>query len=333
MNMNMYEIVEDYLKNGKIGAIATVISRNGSAPRDVGAKMFVGEDGKIYGTIGGGNLEHIVYKQAMSTLGTGKPEMIHIRMDSEEVASDGMICGGDVDVFLEPVHEKNLKLYSRLGELKRMGLNGVLVTQFNGEKYLKTAVEENAEISGDDISEEDKKAFLKHIRDTDLHFEEGTIIESLHIAPPLYVFGAGHVSQFISKIAKMVGFYVVIIDDREEFANEERFPDADEVLVESFYDVFNRLNFTGSEYVVIVTRGHQFDRDVLIESLKKDTKYVGMIGSRRKVKMVLEHMKEIGLDPEAVDNVYSPIGLSINAETPQEIAVSIVGELVKVRRS
>jgi len=131
----------------------------------------------------------------------------------------------------------------------------------------------------------------------------------------------------------MVGFYVVIIDDRAEFASRERFPDADEVLVESFYDVFNRLNFTGSEYVVIVTRGHQFDRDVLIESLKKDAKYIGMIGSRRKVKMVLEHMKEIGLDPEAVDNVYSPIGLSINAETPQEIAVSIVGELVKVRRS
>ena len=332
MNMNMYEIVEDYLKNGKIGAIATVISRNGSAPRDVGAKMFVGEDGKIYGTIGGGSLEHSVYKQAMSTMGTEKPEMIHIRMDSEEVASDGMICGGDVDVFLEPVHEKNLKLYNRLGELKRMGLNGVLVTQFNGEQYLKTAVEENAEISGDDISADDKKAFLEHIRDTDLHFEDGVIIESLHIAPPLYVFGAGHVSQFISKVAKMVGFYVVIIDDREEFANKERFPDADEILVESFYNVFNNLNFTGSEYVVIVTRGHQFDRDVLIESLKKDTKYIGMIGSRRKVKMVLEHMKEIGLDPEAVDNVYSPIGLSINAETPQEIAVSIVGELIKVRR-
>lgn len=332
MNMNMYEIVEDYLKNGKIGAIATVISRNGSAPRDVGAKMFVGEDGKIYGTIGGGNLEHSVYKQAMSTMGTEKPEMIHIRMDSKEVASDGMICGGNVDVFLEPVHEKYLELYSRLGELKRMGLNGVLVTQFNEEKYFKTAIEETAETSGDDIAEDDKKVFLKHIRDTDLHFEEGLIIESLHIAPSLYVFGAGHVSQFIAKVAKMVGFYVVIIDDREEFANKERFPDADEIIVESFYDVFNHLNFTGSEYVVIVTRGHQYDRDVLTESLKKETKYIGMIGSRRKVKMVLEHMKEIGLDPEAVDKVYSPIGLSINAETPQEIAVSIVAELVKVRR-
>ncbi|MEL7670358.1 XdhC/CoxI family protein [Methanobacterium sp.] len=333
MNMNMYEIVEDYLKNEKIGAIATVISRDGSAPRDVGAKMFIGEEGKIYGTIGGGNLEHSVYKQALSTMGTEKPEMIHIRMDSKEVASDGMICGGNIDVLLEPVHLKNIELYRRLGELKRMGLNGVLVTQFDGENYLKTVIEENAEISGDPISEEDKNAFLKHMRSTDLQFEDGVIVESLHIAPSLYVFGAGHVSQFISKIAKMVGFYVVIIDDRAEFASRERFPDADEVLVESFYDVFNRLNFTGSEYVVIVTRGHQFDRDVLIESLKKNAKYIGMIGSRRKVKMVLEHMKEIGLDPEAVDNVYSPIGLSINAETPQEIAVSIVGELVKVRRS
>ncbi|MEN6553573.1 MAG: XdhC/CoxI family protein [Methanobacterium sp.] len=333
MNMNMYEIVEDYLKNEKIGAIATVISRDGSAPRDVGAKMFIGEDGKIYGTIGGGNLEHSVYKQALSTMGTEKPEMIHIRMDSKEVASDGMICGGNIDVLLEPVHLKNIELYRRLGELKRMGLNGVLVTQFDGENYLKTVIEENAEISGDHISEKDKNAFLKHMRSTDLQFEDGFIVESLHIAPSLYVFGAGHVSQFISKIAKMVGFYVVIIDDRAEFASRERFPDADEIIVESFYDVFNHLKFTGSEYVVIVTRGHQFDRDMLKESLKKETKYIGMIGSRGKVKMVLEHMKELGFDPEAVEKVYSPIGLSINAETPQEIAISIVSELVKVRRS
>ena len=331
--MNMYEIVEDYLKNDKIGAIATVILRDGSAPRDVGAKMFVGEDGRIYGTIGGGNLEHSVYKQALSTMGTEKPEMIHIRMDSKEVASDGMICGGNVDVLLEPVHVKNIGLYRRLGELKRMGLNGVLVTQFNGENYLKTVIEENAETSGDIIAEEDKTAFLKHIHSTNLQFKDGIIVEALHIAPPLYVFGAGHVSQFISKMAKMVGFYVVIIDDRKEFANSERFPDADEILVEPFHNVFNMLQFTGSEYVVIVTRGHQFDTDVLKESMKRKTKYIGMIGSRGKVKMVLEHMKELGFDPEAVDSVYSPIGLSIHAETPQEIAVSIVSELIKVRRS
>lgn len=331
--MNMYEIIENYLKNGRVGAIATVISRNGSAPRDVGAKMFVGEDGKIHGTIGGGNLEHCVYKEAMSTMGTMKPEMIPIRMDSKEVASDGMICGGNVDVFLEPVHEEYIELYSRLGELKRMGLNGVLVTQFNGKKYLKTVIEENAETSGDNMPEKDKKAFLRHIRDTDLHAEDGTIIEALHVAPPLYVFGAGHVSQFIARIAKMVGFYVVIIDDREEFANRERFPDADEIRAESFYEVFDHLKFTGSEYIVIVTRGHQYDRDMLVESLKKDTKYIGMIGSKQKVKLVLENMKKMGFDPEAVDNVHSPIGLSINAETPQEIAVSIMSELVKVRRS
>ncbi len=156
---NIYEIIENYLKNGKIGAFTTVISRNGSAPRDVGAKMFVGEDG----TIGGGKLEYIAYKRVMDTMGNNKPEIINIRMDSKEVASDGMICGGDIDVFLEPVHERYSELYSRLGYLKKTGQNGVLVTQFNGEKFLKTVIEENKDISGDNITDEDKEAFLEHI--------------------------------------------------------------------------------------------------------------------------------------------------------------------------
>ena len=329
---NIYEIIQNYLKNGKIGAVATVISRNGSAPRDVGAKMFVGEDGKIHGTIGGGKLEYIAYKRAMDTMGSDKVETINIRMNGKEVASDGMICGGDIDVFLEPVHEKYIALYSRLGYLKKTGQNGVLVTQFNGEKFLKTAIEENMEINGDNITEEDKNVFLRHIHDTDPYTADNIIIEALHISPPLYIFGAGHVSQFIAKVAKMVGFYVVVIDDRSEFANSERFPNADKILAEPFQDVFNSLQFTGNEFIVIVTRGHQYDTDVLKDSLKKKARYVGMIGSKRKVKMVLEHMKEIGFNPEAVDKVHSPIGLSISAETPQEIAISIVAELIKVRR-
>ena len=329
---NIYEIIQNYLKNGKIGAVATVISRNGSAPRDVGAKMFVGEDGKIHGTIGGGKLEYIAYKRAMDTMGSDKVETINIRMNGKEVASDGMICGGDIDVFLEPVHEKYIALYSRLGYLKKTGQNGVLVTQFNGEKFLKTAIEENMEINGDNITEEDKNVFLRHVHDTDLYTTDNIIIEALHISPPLYIFGAGHVSQFIAKVAKMVGFYVVVIDDRSEFANSERFPNADKILAEPFQDVFNSLQFTGNEFIVIVTRGHQYDTDVLKDSLKKKARYVGMIGSKRKVKMVLEHMKEIGFNPEAVDKVHSPIGLSISAETPQEIAISIVAELIKVRR-
>lgn len=216
--------------------------------------------------------------------------------------------------------------------MKKTGQNGVLVTQFNGEKFLKTVIEENMETHGDYITEEDKKAFFKHMHDTNLHIRDNIIIEALRISPPLYIFGAGHVSQFIAKIAKMVGFYVAVIDDRSEFANNERFPDVDEIHVESFHDVFNNLQFTGNEYIVIVTRGHQYDTDVLKNSLKKETRYVGMIGSKGKVKMVLEHMKEIGFDPEAVDNVHSPIGLSISAETPQEIAISIVAELIKIRR-
>ncbi len=145
------------------------------------------------------------------------------------------------------------------------------------------------------------------------------------------MFGAGHVAQYITPLADTVGFQVTVIDDREEFATKERFPNAHDVLVEDFKGVFDQLSFTGEEYVVIVTRGHN-DQTVLEESLKRDAKYLGMIGSKTKVKMILDYMKESGYDVEKIDAVHSPIGLFINAETPQEIAVSIVGELIEVRR-
>lgn len=330
MNLNIYEIIGNYLKDDKIGAIATVISRDGSAPRDVGAKMFVGEDRQIYGTIGGGKMEFDVYDRIMTVMWENKPEIVHIRMNAKEIAAKGMICGGKVDVLIEPVHKRYIELYNRLEYLENTGKNAVIATQFKEGKLLKTVIEENMEITGDDITPKDKKTFVEHVNNLNLYTTEGVLIEALHHAPSLYIFGGGHVSQFIAKIAKMVGFYIVVVDDRSEFANSEKFPDADEFIVNPFKDVFDSLKFTGREFVVIVTRGHRYDIEVLKETLKKKTRYVGMIGSRRKVKMILKHMKKIGFDDETVDRVHSPIGL-FRAETPQEIAVSIVAELVKVR--
>jgi xanthine dehydrogenase accessory factor len=129
----------------------------------------------------------------------------------------------------------------------------------------------------------------------------------------------------------MVDFSVTVIDDREEFANKERFPDANEIIVDNFQNVFNRLKFTGKEFVTIVTRGHQYDAGVLGETMKRQTRYIGMIGSKRKVAIVFDHMKKSGFSDEAIKRVHAPIGLTIHAETPQEIAVSIVAELIKVR--
>ncbi|WP_321423179.1 XdhC/CoxI family protein [uncultured Methanobacterium sp.] len=333
MKDTIYEVIEGYMDEGKTGSIATIISRDGSSPRDVGAKMFIGEDGKIHDTIGGGGLEYKVQKHAMATMGHEKAQMIKIKMDGEEVASDGMICGGNVEVFLEPALEKHRQLYQRLEHLEKNGKKGVLITSLRGE-FMKTLIERDMRITGDPLNaSNDLALFQNHISNITPQITNKTLVETIHPSPPLYIFGAGHVSQFIAPLATNVGFQVTVIDDRHQFANSERFPDAHQVIVEDFQEVFNNLSFTGEEYVVIVTRGHQHDRDVLEESLKRETKYLGMIGSRRKVKMILEHMKECGYPPEKVDKVYSPIGLSIKAETPQEIAVSIVGELITVRRS
>ncbi len=329
--MGIYETIEEYLKKKKTGIIATVIARAGSAPRDVGAKMFVGEDGELYGTIGGGRLEHEAYQEAMSMMGKGGAKVLHIRMDAKEVASNGMICGGDVDVLLEPVLEKYSLLYGRLKYLERRGERGVLVTRFDNNGFTKTLAEEDLTINGDDISESSRDAFLQHLHETKPCVTDGLVIEPLQVSVALYIFGAGHVSQYIAKIANMVDFSVTVIDDREEFANKERFPDADEIVVDNFQNVFDRLRFTGKEFVTIVTRGHQYDAGVLGETLKRQTRYVVMIGSRRKVAIVFDHMKKSGFDDEAIKKVHAPIGLAIRAETPQEIAVSIVAELIKIR--
>jgi xanthine dehydrogenase accessory factor len=329
--MDIYETIEEYLKKNKAGIIATVITRAGSAPRDAGAKMFIGEDGKSYGTIGGGRLEHDAYQEAMSMMEKNSPKLLHIRMNAREVASNGMICGGDVDILLEPVLEKYRALYGRLEYLGRRGERGVLVTKFDKDVFVKILVEDDLTIHGDDVSERDKDTFLQHLRETKPCVTDGLVIEPLQISTALYIFGAGHVSQYIAKIAQMADFSVTIIDDRVEFANKERFPDADEIIVDDFQNVFDRLKFSGKEFVTIVTRGHQYDAGVLGETLKKQTRYVGMIGSKRKVAIVFDYMKKSGFDDETIKKVHAPIGLAIHAETPQEIAVSIVAELIKVR--
>ena len=329
--MGIYEIIEQYLRDKKNGTIATVIARAGSAPRDVGAKMFIGEDGVLYGTIGGGRLEHDTCQEAMSMMGKGGPKVLHIRMDAKEVASNGMICGGDVDVLLEPVLERYNALYSRLEYLEKRSKKGVLITKFDNNNFAKTLLEDDLAMHGDVISENDRDAFLQHLYGIKPCATDGLVIEPLQVSVALYIFGAGHVSQYITKVAKMVDFSVTVIDDREEFANTERFPDADEIIVDNFQNVFNRLKFTGKEFVAIVTRGHQYDAGVLGEALKRQTRYVGMIGSKRKVAIVFDFLKKSGFDNEAIKKVHAPIGLAIHAETPQEIAVSIVAELIRVR--
>jgi xanthine dehydrogenase accessory factor len=329
--VSIYEVIIECLKEGRAGILATVIKRTGSAPRDVGAKMFVGEDGKTFGTVGGGRLESDAYREALEIMGKGLTKVFSVKMDAQRVEEKDMLCGGNVEVLLEPLSVKHLIVYSQIQRCRENRERGIVVTAFSDSIFAKSLVDENLNVTGDSLDNEIIKQCKKLFHEKRPVFMEGILLDPIQISFPLYIFGAGHVAYFLSKIAKIADFNITAIDDREEFANSERFPDADTIIVGNFHDTLKCLDFTGNEYVVILTRSHEYDAEVLGECLKKPTKYTGMIGSRRKVKIILDHMREKGFSGEVLERIHSPIGISINAETPEEIAISIVAELVSVR--
>ncbi|MCX5798051.1 MAG: XdhC family protein [Proteobacteria bacterium] len=329
--MNLYGFIEEYLKEGRTGTLATIVNKLGAAPREEGAKMFVGDDGRSFGTVGGGSLEAEVYREILDKPGVADARMLHFRMDGKAVEEEGMLCGGDVDVFLEPVLGRYRDLYKKVRYLEQKGKQSLIITRFGKGFIQKTIVGVAGEVFGDPLEKGILETVQKHSYEKKPVVIDGIVIEPTKITSLLYIFGAGHVSQYLSKVGKMLEFNVVVIDDREAFANRERFLEADSVIVEEFDKVFERLNFSGNEYIVIVTRGHQHDALVLEQSLQKHAKYIGMIGSKRKVKIVLDHLKKKGFSEDVLKTVHAPIGIDIHSETPQEIAISIVAELIKVR--
>lgn len=330
--MSIFDIIKGTLEAGRKGTLATVISRSGSAPRDVGARMFVDEHGKSEGTVGGGLLEFEVQKAAIERKNDTSAAVIHFQMNAKAVADQGMLCGGNVDVLLEPVLPRHVEIYRRLADMDRKGKKGIIVTSLR-DGFAKTLIDDSLGVTGDPMGESDVMHCLNLVAGgRPVTSNEGSfLVEPVFTRTRLYIFGAGHVSQFISKLASTVEFSVSVVDDRPDFANSVRFPEADDIIVEDFVKAFTSLTFSGNEFIVIVTRGHSHDAVVLREALSKDARYVGMIGSKRKVKMIFDMMRESGFSDEAISKVYAPVGLAINAETPQEIAVSIVGQLIQIR--
>ncbi len=330
--MDVYQAVEEYLSAGRRGALATIVKKLGAAPREEGAKMFIGDDGSFFGTIGGGCVEAEVWQAAKAVAKTGKVKLLSYRMDGKVVEDEGMICGGNVDIFLEPVFERYKDLYTKVRALEKGGKDAFIITRYSDDSFQKSLVLHDGSVIGDTLDSDVLEQCRSRSRDRRPLMQDGTLVEPIVSSSLLYLFGAGHISQYVAQIASMVDFNIIVVDDRDDFANRERFPEAQEVIVEDFHRVFERINFHGSEYVAILTRGHKHDADVLEEVMKRPTRYVGMIGSKRKTKMVMDHLKRKGIDQEALKSVHAPIGIDIKSETPQEIAVSIVAELIEVKR-
>jgi len=338
-----------FLEERKRLVLARIIRQVGSAPRGVGTKCLITEDGSLIGTIGGGFLEYRVQEKAKKTLKEGKSSIIHFQLTGEEVAKSEMLCGGIVDVYLEPVFPENRiarEVFQKINEMILAGRKGTLLTLVSedircADGACRVLIQEDGSLIGNigTILDNEKQRWqsLFEVRKPGLIelVQGGPLIFVEPIRPDdvLYLFGAGHVSTFVAPLAKMVGFSVVVIDDREEFANKDRFPGADELIVCPFFEAFYHIPIDFSVYIAIVTRGHIYDKDVLREALQRNPVYIGMIGSKRKRKIIYESLMEEGITNERLSQVHSPIGLDIGAETPEEIAVSIVAELVQARAS
>jgi len=331
--MDIFNTILSRLRQGSHGVLATVVRRAGSAPRDVGSKMLVTDEGRVFGTVGGGQLESEAYAKATEIMGEGLTVMLRVNMDATRVEDRAMLCGGSVDILLEPVREERRAVYEPVGRCIEDMDRAMVLTRFGPRGFAKSLIRGDGTVIGDHVDRQalDRCMDLMNLSRSEL--SEETFAEPVTITVPLYIFGAGHVSQHLSRVAKAAGFSVTVIDDRKEFANIDRFSEADAIVTGQFRDVFSSLDFTGNEYVAIVTRSQEQDALVLEEVLRRNTKYVGMMGSTRKIGIIMESLHKKGLERKTTGSVHAPIGLDIDAETPQEVAVSIVAEMIKVKNA
>ncbi len=255
--MDLYEEIVKLRREGRRGALATIVNVRGSIPSFKTAKMLVRDDGSIMGTIGGGCVEAEVWQAAREVMELEKPRTLTFDLNQDPKYDTGLVCGGTIEIFVEP------------------------------------------------------------------------------ILPPaeLYIFGAGHVAASLYKVARIAGFDITVIDDREAYASRERFPEAQQVMAEDFEKAMTQLNPSESSYIVIVTRGHRDDMRVLRWAVQTPARYIGMIGSKRKAITIFKELQNEGLPSQLFDRVHAPVGLDIGAITPEEIAISITAELIAKRRN
>lgn len=347
---DLYSEIVNSLEKKEQMALATLIHRIGSAPRAVGAKYLVKKDGTSSGTIGGGCVEAEVWQRAQEVIKKGKAGVLHFDLTAEQLAAGGLICGGKVDIFVEPLREEFLEIYREMDRIKRKGGSAVLATMVLGERTPeegeggKILLKSSGERIGELFDEGELIQNIVAAKDAVLRENKPRLIpvtlgkekveilmEPVFSEPTVYIFGGGHISQQLAPLVKRVHFRVVIVDDREMFANRNRFPEADEILVGDFEECFDRMTIDESSYIVIVTRGHLYDGVVLEQAVKSKARYIGMIGSRHKIQMLYRNLVDHGVPREALNRVHAPIGLEINSETPEEIAVSITAQLIQVR--
>jgi len=335
----IYKKAVHLLEAGQNIALATVISTTGSTPGKVAYKMLLwGKNAEILGTIGGGLLEAEIINKANDMLPKIQKQLFTFNLDPNRNNEKG-ICGGTIEILIETFDSKSLPLFTELsaGNLADAALISNLSPQKSPQKILLKNVgrpESFANLNfSPEVTESIKRLVTKEQTAKITSPDRIQIfVETIALEPMLFIFGAGHLACYIAKYAKSVNFRITVCDDRAEFANKNRFPEADNIVAQSFETVLDNLAIDKDSYAVVVTREHKFDELVLEKILRTDAKYIGMIGSKKKTAAILKNLKERNVPQQALCRVYSPIGISIGALTPEEIALSVAAELVKIRR-
>ncbi len=348
--MDIYGEILAGLRTDDRLVLATIVSSTGSTPVPPGAKMLVKERSAIpLGTIGGGCVEADVQEEARRLLATGRTCLIRRFTLTEDDIESGMLCGGTIEVLVEQLPKGESAVYSQLISRRESGHDSAVVTLIGPGPVIRGKILVSSEMPG--TYKEDIVA-LKRIADIlPASFEETLqsaigrqtvvrlpfaggefIIEPVIGLQDLLIFGGGHVSKYVSRGAAMVGFRVTVIDDRPEYANPQRFPEAYRTLAAGFDDSWGHIQIRPSTSIVIVTRGHKFDERVLERAVNTQARYIGMIGSKRKVISTYANLVRRGISRDLLRNVHAPIGLDIGAMTAEEIGVSVTAELIAVRR-
>lgn len=322
------------LEKGETGVLAAITVSYGSVPRRSGTRMLIFQDGGIAGTIGGGVLEAACLQAAQNLfLDSTKYVELQFDLSAEDAAGLGMVCGGAVNILLQKVTPESLSLFRLLKSEYKKNLSPVLITSLpvNGNEPFFTLIGMEGNNTVDEGLQLKITAKSRRTPYNISHKGRMYFVEPMAHRGTVHIIGAGHVGLSTAHLAASVGFEVVVMDDRTEFADATRFPDSVEVRVlGNFADCFGD-GLTVDDYVVIVTRGHIHDKEVLGQALQTSAGYVGMIGSSKKRKSTYQTLLNEGFTELDLQRVYCPIGLSIGAESPQEIGFSIVAELIKAR--
>ena len=345
----VFRAASDELKNGNEMVVATVVKTSGSTPQKPGAKLLVRADGSGVGTLGGGCVEGDIWFAASQLLKDGgTAEMRDYELNEDLAAQDGLVCGGTMYFLLDPIREPQSE--QDFSEEVIAAYEGgapvavaSLMTTPEGSGLTvgsKLLIRENGSIKGSLGTEKLDSNAVNSARNLMAMGKNDYVVdpsgaeyfvEAYTTPPTLVLAGGGHVSKAISNIASNLGFRIFVIDDREEFSNKDRFPEAEQTVVADYGSAFEQLPIGTNSFIVIATRGHRYDASATAAAMRTPASYVGLLGSKRKTILIFEELFSEGFTMEEVQSVRSPIGLNISARTPEEIALSIMAEIVGFR--